>query len=263
MYTKYKKISIFPLTVITTLALSVDAFAWLETEHKRLAEVSSNLKGEELKLYKYASAISDDARYYYKTRYKYHSDGNYFTNYVNLTKDAVELGNGGSGTDITSEGIKNKNGVIVKWDKVFKEAGISTPTNKEMRNKYKKLFAYGMALHLATDVFSHQSYEYKNQKGWVLIPHESGYNALYKNLGYKNKDYADDPKYNSTRIKAAEKVAANVFKRYKSGGWGDISDLWVSSDYFGKSKFYINNYYNYSGYNSKFIHGDYKQNCNK
>lgn len=268
MNSKFKKIAVFLIAMMTMVSFSLNAFAWGGDEHKYLAEYGNeqsglNLSVPELTLLKYASCFPDNKDYYYKTQLEFHGGEYFLSTYINLTKVALNLGNGSSdtytyGTYITTNGVLKSDGTtVVKWSKVFEAAFVGTsytvPTDTATLNKYKKLFVYGMALHLATDVFAHRVYEaktYDNKTYMVNIPHNSDINKykelygnvlygrnLYTILGYtefitengeKSSNYADKKGYNINRFSAAENIAKNLLAQYNKGGYSSGNEFSVN-----------------------------------
>lgn len=80
-----------------------------------------------------------------------------------------------------------------------------------------RLFVWGMAIHTATDVFAHSSWEINNKGVYKRISHDI-------KAGY-DKEIADDPKYKENRYKAAKAVAVAALKNCYNNKNGTVLDF--------------------------------------
>lgn len=82
--------------------------------------------------------------------------------------------------------------------------------SKETKKWWRKLFLYGMAAHIATDVFAHSSM-YKDGSGqYIIIDHSHG---------------ADDPAIYPNRYKCAELTAYYVVQECQENWIGEAIDF--------------------------------------
>ncbi|ACL76698.1 zinc dependent phospholipase C family protein [Ruminiclostridium cellulolyticum] len=280
MNTKFKKIAVLFVVVMTTLSLSMNAFAWGKNDHKTCvtdaaASVGITLSPEEKVALQFGSIFPDEDEYndpagkgtLHGTLWTKDKDGynaNYIGNYIYLTKIADLLGNGkavAKGTVSQSYGMyandyTNLNGYITcnatmgvgtgsvggwTWNEIFDSIGI--PNNAANR----RAFIYGVALHVATDVFAHSTWTTDSSGIWRRITHENtGYGVFNsdKSIG------ADFSSFKTGRIMAAKEVAGRIITRFKSNPTtiGKVADFIVSSNCFSgtEGKFLIGNYAYYA-----------------
>ncbi len=269
MNTKFKKIAVFLVVVMTTLSLSINTFAWGGDWHEYLATdaVSSagiSLNSSQTAILEFGSRFPDGVKYsngnvFFSPTYSYGKgplhggiwstwnngvECNYMGCYIYLTRVAQLLGNGTTvvaGTVpqsygmflndynalkgyITSTGVGGKS-----WSDIFTfirdnyNVSVSdTPANR-------KLFAIGIAIHTATDLFAHSSWEETSYGYWERILHP----------------YADDVGKITSRYDAAYYVASNILATYSRGAIGSVKDFVVPAGFLN-ADFFIGNYCYYA-----------------
>ncbi len=167
---------------------------------------------------------------------------NYFACYIYATKLALA---GGDSTkvgavfsryqndyNIMSKKV-NQNGVCGRsWSTILKEFDYSNKS-VSVKKLYRKYFIYGMAMHIATDIYAHSSYDYN-----INYIHHGNSEAGEHN-------YADDPYYlgnggTSNRWKAAQGTAVEVFACMNGNSEGDLHEFVSQHKYFDGS-FYLGN----------------------
>lgn len=104
---------------------------------------------------------------------------------------------------ITSSGVNG-----TSWNTVLE--------GNTVNNKNKMLVVYGMALHIATDIFSHSAYNLAGQR----ISH-SGENG--------SVPYAHDETYCSNRYDCAKEIAGNVLDKIINTSAGTVGDFKLGS----------------------------------
>lgn len=85
--------------------------------------------------------------------------------------------------------------------------------------KNRELFLWGMAMHAATDVYSHRAYAKINGK-WTHLDH------------YGNNKYADRTDKYKTRYKAAIQTAECIMQCYEYGDSGDHWEFVHTKEYY-------------------------------
>jgi transcriptional regulator with XRE-family HTH domain len=196
-------------------------------------------------------------------------NSNYMSCYIYITNVAVKLGKGetpekASATNIpglSNNDIQALNDYFAydrvggsEWKNIFRKIGIYTENlDPTILRKYKKIFVFGLALHCATDVFSHSAFEQRSKNNWTQISHncDDGINKSLPN--------ADNPYYvlgcninnhiengYSDRYYAAEQIARKVMARYAQGTDGTIFDFGVPTIYIEDKNFKIGNYCSYA-----------------
>ena len=128
------------------------------------------------------------------------------------------------------------------WSEVLAAAGASDT------NENRRLFIYGMAIHLVTDVFAHSTWEVNGGTVYSRITHSVG---------------ADDTTYHSRRYVAAEEVANKVLQRAYYNQTGSVADFVNAPSAY--SGYYIGNFAayaqmadsgTYNNYKNYFAYGD-------
>lgn len=182
-----------------------------------------------------------------------HMNSNYIANYIFMTKLACSFADSRISLenrdgiienmfdndserilkDITNEGVGSKS-----WDTIFDEVNKKYGVNVENTPENRRLFTYGMAVHLVTDVFAHSAWITKDGTDYVRIKHSKSW-------------HADDTDKCPTRYMAAQQVARNVLGRAYSGTIGSISDFSISKYCFGldsniNNRFYLGNFLEYA-----------------
>ncbi len=171
-------------------------------------------------------------------------NSNYIANYIFLTRLALKNGE--------VEGIKKeeadnmlqndynriyedfKEGKIgdTDWSSVFQKVGVPDT------NENRRMFIYGIAIHLVGDLFAHSTWIQKGTK-CIRIKHSA--------KGKPITGTADDPDYISRRYAAAQQVVKNVIGKAYSGSIGSIADFAIPTIYFEdeKGRFYLGNFLPY------------------
>jgi len=131
---------------------------------------------------------------------------------------------GGNGNSWTWAQVFN--GSTKVGDDFTKSRGFDCGTASYVTKAKVSAFIYGMAVHSATDVFAHSSYEL-NSDG-----------KTYSHITHSGNKYADDVTHISARNNSAAQVAQNVINRYmNSKSLGSVNDFKVSK--FTKGSFYL------------------------
>lgn len=164
---------------------------------------------------------------------------NYFACYIYATKLAIA---GGDSTQITDiyERYRNDYNIMSSkvnqyainmktWDDILSDFNYSSKSAATQK-KYREYFIWGMAMHIATDLYAHSTYDY---------------NKNYIHHGAENEhNYADDPYYLgngdvSNRWKAAQGTATEIYACIGSCS-GDLYEFVSQYKYFDGS-FYLGN----------------------
>ncbi len=137
---------------------------------------------------------------------------NYILSYVDLTKEADKIRRGKE--NYKSISLPN----IPKADTFYKTLNKKWSKYSCKNNAQKGAFAWGVAIHSATDVFAHSVYGFWDGK-WQRFFHDA--------VKYGNK-YADDSKKAPQRIKVAKAVSKKIIARYIKGEQGKPSDFYCN-----------------------------------
>lgn len=152
---------------------------------------------------------------------------NYVSNYIECTKFAINLR---KGVHYSNPKTYNANNANQEFQKLFANMSIGVFSGI---NEYRAAFAYGVAMHTATDVFAHSV--------WT-----KQYGRLFHNVDTskgKTNDYADMSNKVPKRFEAAKDVAVNILAHYKNNTIGTAEDFCRSSNY--TSDFLLYNFYTY------------------
>lgn len=150
-------------------------------------------------------------------------ESNYVANYIFLTKAALAYGDGDSIArgnvypkdythfigDITPERLGKKT-----WEQVFADLKEKMKVEVPVTDENKKLFLYGMSLHLITDVYAHSTFSWNGSR-WTRVGH---------NKDVWNLD-CDNPSYIPYRWIAAQYAANRVLWKAYNGQPGNILDF--------------------------------------
>ncbi len=150
---------------------------------------------------------------------------NYVSNYIECTKFAVNLR---QGVRYSNPKTYNANNANQEFQKLFANMSIGS---LDAVSGYRAAFAYGVAIHTATDVFAHSVWT----KQYGRLFHE-----VDKSKG-KTNNYADNSAIVKTRFEAAKDVAVNILAHYKNNTVGTAEDFCKSSNY--KGDFLLYNFY--------------------
>ncbi|MDE7210352.1 MAG: S8 family peptidase [Lachnospiraceae bacterium] len=112
---------------------------------------------------------------------------------------------------IASEDGKGNSTGIISWATLL--------NGKEVKNRNKSLFIYGMALHAITDMFSHSSFRPEGNK-WVIINHKADEKDLYD---------ADDVKCFPNRFECASVASGYVIAHIRKFEVGSVEDYYKTA----------------------------------
>ena len=149
---------------------------------------------------------------------------NYVKNYIKCTEYAKEIRNGKTYSKPSST---DPNDVDKELQLLF--SGVSWE-HEGASAVNRAAFAYGIAMHTATDVYAHSV--------WT-----TQYGRLF-HLKKNGNEYADDSSIVEERFKVAQDVAINILKHFKNNTVGTADDLCNSSNYNG-SLFKLYNFQTY------------------
>lgn len=138
---------------------------------------------------------------------------NYISNYITCTKYAVEIRKGKTYSD---PGPCDVNNPSQDYLKLFANVSWGTMGGSIGTSAYNRAaFAYGVAMHTATDVYAH-----------------SVWTAQYGRLFHGTpNDYADKSNVVKERFAAAKSVAVNILKHFRDNSIGTVSDFCTSVKY--------------------------------
>ena len=225
--------------------------SWHGSNHKKLAEEDSAESGtplseEGMKIVKLGAVAPDNYIPGMTTHPEWHGFtsckpnnvwqyySNYMSAYIYLTEIASAVYNGADPKTVTptvyitnnvkdniTKLFRSNNAGIYDYDSFGNlEANLSWSTvlnGNTVNNRNKALFIYGMALHTASDMFAHSSYDSNGN----YINHDSG---------------ADDIYVGENRYKCAEVMASYIIaniKRFRSGSISDYYNVANSTVYDG------------------------------
>lgn len=195
--------------------------------------------------------IKDNAGNLEAYNYRPLYNSNYIANYIFLTRLAQANGiveglshDNMLGNDYNRIYEDFKGGKIggKNWNEVLAAAGVSDT------NENRRLFIYGMAIHLVTDVFAHSTWDVNSGTVYSRITHSVG---------------ADDTTYRSRRYVAAGEAANKVLQRAYYSQTGSIVDFVNAPSAY--SEYYIGNFAayaqiadsgTYNNYKNYFSYGD-------
>ncbi len=143
---------------------------------------------------------------------------NYIFNYIKCTEYAKALRGGKTYSRTTSDA----NNAAQEFERVFSSIYLGSLGGSATN---RAAFAYGVAIHTATDVFSHSVWT----KDFGRLFHDEINNA--------NK-YADNPGIVGVRFEVAKDVAVNIISHYKNNTVGTADDFCNSSKYCDQFKLY-------------------------
>lgn len=145
---------------------------------------------------------------------------NYIYNYIKCTEFAHNLRNGAS---YSPPGICDPNNATQEFQRIFCSIPLGSLGNSAVS---RSAFAYGVAIHTATDVFAHSVWTQE-------------YGRLFHEIGPgKNNNFADDSSKCNSRFLAAKDVAKNILAHLKDNTIGTANDFCNSSYYNGQFKLY-------------------------
>lgn len=156
---------------------------------------------------------------------------NYILAYIDLTKEAEKI----------RRGKENYIGAITlpyipAADTFYKRIGWSNQACTN--NAQKGAFAWGVAIHAATDVYAHSVYGYCR---------DSSGKVRWQRFFHKKENgntYADDTTVVQLRFSIAKTVTKHIIQHYINGEYGTSSDFDCSS--YNASKFKLYNLHEYA-----------------
>ncbi len=161
------------------------------------------------------------------------ANNNYILSYIDLTKEAEKI----------RRGKEDYIGSIVlpyipTADTFYKRIGWSNQSCTN--NAQKGAFAWGVAIHSATDVYSHCIYGY-----WKDPNKESGYKwqRFFHDKKKHGNNYADDSNALDLRFTVAKEVTKNIIAHYVKGEQGQSGDFYCSL--YNEKKFKLYNFWEY------------------
>lgn len=199
--------------------------SWTLADHQSCVTEATNGKGiaqatiEAMKkgaIYpdKAESTVKGMGAYPYMHGYfKYDSNdakNNYILSYIDLAKEADKIRRGKE----TYKSISLPN--VPKADTFYKTLNKKWSQYSCKNNAQKGAFAWGVAIHSATDVFAHSVYGCWKGK-WQRFFHDR--------IKYGN-DFADKENVVKQRMKAAKAVSKNIIAHYIKGEQGKPSDFY-------------------------------------
>lgn len=214
--------------------------SWESSEHQTCVSEATNGKGiasTTIAAMKRGAIYPDKAESFVKGMgaypymhgyFKYdtkNAKSNYILSYVDLTKEAEKIRRGKENyiSTITLPYIPTA-------DTFYKRIGWSNQACTN--NAQKGAFAWGVAIHAATDVYAHSVYGYWDNK-WQRFFHarENG------------NQYADNPKILKLRFDVAKAITKNIIGHYLEGENGNSGDFYCSL--YNEKKFKIFNLHEY------------------
>lgn len=272
---KSKRILAFLIAVVTMVSLSTNAFAWYDGAHQGFVTdywTSSDNYGE-LDAFLLGSTFADIQAKdgspfpysYPKGKGSLHGDlwskgkidsgeCNYVACYTYLTKVAcymgnltnVKVGTVSKVTGMTNNDFEALKGYVTfykdtdgKWKGTIGGHNFNTVFSYYglRNNSYtRKAFVYGLALHAATDVLAHSTWE-KNGSTWTRITHPEADSIIYNRTSGNTYSH---------RYYAAQQVARNVLTSYARGGEGRADDLYVNELFTTYGNFLLGNFQKYA-----------------
>ncbi len=217
---------------------------WTEDSHNKIIQGGFNVMSfstTERKLLKKGAVYPDETLPKKQDTPEWHgySTENYIANYIHATRIAKAAGDTSSLTQtrgqdsgsyqrmkkaVTLEGIQkityskpDSSGNMtastrrVSWEEIIGSfAGVAYfGVDDQTQKNYRKAFLYGMALHIATDAFSHSSY-YKDETGVMQR---------------RTHPEAHDTNADGNRYTSAKYIAKKVLDNYLSNKKGDVLDF--------------------------------------
>ena len=143
---------------------------------------------------------------------------NYIFNYIKCTEYAKALRGGKTYSRTTSDA----NNAAQEFERIFSSIPLGSLGGSATN---RAAFAYGVAIHTATDVFSHSVWT----KEYGRLFHDKEINA---------NDHADNPGIVPKRFKVAKDVAVNILSHFKNNTVGSADDFCNSSEYCDAFKLY-------------------------
>lgn len=215
--------------------------SWSQAEHIGFCEgASEKLNSQEIKILKMGAKYPDtvDGLKAMRTNVEWHGfyrDSNYLACYIYATKIALV---GGDISKVTNPypnwqvhlnnmcSKVNLTGVAGKtWNNLLKSYNYSEKS-PSVQKKYRKIFIYGMAMHIATDVYAHSAFVNGN-----LLMHFNG--------------QADNPYIAINRWSAATGTAIDVVENLENNECGTLKDFTRQHSCFDGS-FYLGHIYYYA-----------------
>lgn len=213
---------------------------WSTSKHGALAEEMGNnysFTATGMKLFKAGAMYADPEEHNMhdkkgdndKKRSYWHGskDSNYIANYIYVTRLALSGGDVSSATlvdgvtgkiyDDIKENMSTEKLFGATWNTIMKDsAGVSGYTGQK---RWRQVFIYGLALHIATDAFAHSSFYMASDGTIKKLYHTNSSNPNY------NKNYqADNTSHIPNRWSCARKVAKRVASHCDERVEGTVTD---------------------------------------
>lgn len=147
---------------------------------------------------------------------------NYVNNYIECTKFAVNLRGGAGYSNPINYSPNNPN---KEFQKLFANMALGSLGGV---NEYRAAFAYGVAMHTATDVFAHSVWTKEFGRLFHVVD-------LSQGMTNKFADWSDKV---PERFEAAKDVAVNILAHFKNNTIGKPEDFCNSSHYCSKFALY-------------------------
>lgn len=165
----------------------------------------------------------------YFKKYNNTAGNNYIYNYIKATEYAIDLGKGATYTEPSGVNVDN-----IDTELKTMYGGCNWSDFKYLSARMREAFAFGVALHTATDVYAHSVYGCVDGK-WSRFFHDK---AAYGN------DYADRSNKASSRFSVAKDLGKNIINRFKNSSKGTALDF-TNSTHYNSNEFKL---YNFSEY---------------
>ncbi len=209
---------------------------WKKDQHQELAGkwTGTGLTAADMKVLKIGAIANDNYIQGMTANPQWHgyfkTEGgdriNYVACYIYLTRiaQAVSKGNYSVGKlSYMSDVEYNAMSGVITSSKVNGTSWSTVLEGNAVNAKNKMLIVYGMALHIATDTFSHSTYTLDGKQiTHDYEPSEEGEEAV---------KYAHDQDYCSNRYECAEKIACNVVDKVPNCYSGTVADFYLKGTY--------------------------------
>lgn len=273
MNTKFKKIAVFLVVVMTMVSVSANAFAWGGIIHLRFVNQNESLiSNDQLAAFKLGSIFADlqaekGGKYYYKGYDEYGKEtlhggvgSNYEACYIFLTKVAVALGNR---ENVTKNGAVKVDGMTTNDFNCLKGYVTYYNTNGEWKGKvggynisdvFKDTARYGKYSEKYGVELGKIPNSFANRKAFVygialhIATDTFAHNAYeiidngWVHIEHPRADWITENGSGGVfnkRYYAAQQAAKNVLESYYNGGCGSADDFFVDESFFIDGNFRI------------------------
>lgn len=186
-------------------------------------DTHENMIGSNYYNVRYGARFPDTKRYGNDPNYVFYGmkknawwHGYYTTNYIEAVMYASRMAEAITTYGLTGyfhadrKGYKDADSMgadieLIKWGTELKRINNDNNTKQEDTKGFRRAFLWGMAMHIAADIFSHSSF-----KGNTYIKHEYNVSALVKD--------ADNINLLPERYDDASEVVRKMLSKYKEGG---------------------------------------------